>query len=121
MDVNNIKNFFFLSAGIGILIWGGDRIYRTWRDGRELPQVVSNDNRKKMDRFYTDEFELIYTNYLNSPQLVYQRAQLNNSIKATEEKMIKDGYSYAEAGIIKRKVLNKINTLNRQQVQHHGK
>lgn len=67
-----------------------------------------DQRQKKMDDFYLGEFEKSFRFYINSEQKWLQNTQLNNTVANIEKKMIEDGYSNVDAGLIKNKAIEKV-------------
>ena len=63
---------------------------------------------KRMDDFYLGEFERSFRIYINSERKWLQDTQLNNTVKSIEKKMLEDGYSNVDAGLIRNKAIEKI-------------
>lgn len=107
---NNIKNIFYCIATIAISLLIIEKLhvlytvqskeYKLEQQQKEYNQRVIQ-KRKKMDNQYIFDFKRVYLTYLNSRQLWVQDCQLSNTIKNLEDKMIHDGYNYAEISEIK--------------------
>lgn len=102
---NQNKNILYIVCIFGILLFCGDKIYRIWQYqcAEKVAKSELINKRILMDTFYTEEFQRAYTAYWNSEKKWLQDQQLYNTTKSIEDKMVKDGYNYAEAGEIKNK------------------
>lgn len=122
---NHIKSFFLLVTALGILVLCGDRLYRLWRDENILQEQLTKqsedtlkaeaaaiEKRKQMDQFYISQFELHIRRYLNNQQALFSERELNNNCASLENKMIQDGYTHAEAGLIFKTAALKIRQSN---------
>lgn len=107
------KNFFFVIAGIGLLVLSAEKIYQFWqlRCNERMAHELAIATRRKMDQFYIGDFELAFRIYLSGEKKMLQDAQLNNTIKNIENNMIQDGYNHAEAGLIKKQAIERINAI----------
>jgi hypothetical protein len=96
-----MKNLLLFSLSIALLMLSGLGCFYLWRqikvvvDEKSLQQTLL-EKRKRDDELFTSEFIGIYKTYLKSVKRMIQDAQLNNSITDLENKMVQDGYTYAE-------------------------
>lgn len=96
---NESKNILYIVISFGIIIFSGIKLYYFLGDIRMQYYIVQK--RKDMNNQYILDFKRVYLTYFNSRRLWVQDCQLSNTIKNLEDRMIYDGYSYAEISEIK--------------------
>lgn len=104
----NSKNFLYSTLSIGILIFSFDKLYKLWKSNQDeiIQQQQSIEKRKQEDKFYIIEYQREFQAFLDSEKKMLQEVQLNNTIKDLENRMVHDGYTYAEVGAIRNQALS---------------